>query len=226
MQRARRLIGTLKRQLQAWAEAHRDFIEAVQDETTKQIYLTTAGDTKMLGRISITSGETIYNLRAALDYVVYDLARIGVGKPVAGTQFPIEETQAKFNSRISGKNAKGEPVPQHLKGVPPGAIRLIAQLQPFAGCRWTRELRDLSNPDKHRHLSSLRSNLAGKINEAEMVDFDPETLRGSLRIRFDAEVEVFFADDRPVLETLQDLCREVDATVQMFKSAVTSEPPS
>jgi hypothetical protein len=116
----------------------------------------TKGDAPRMGRMSITIGETIYNLRAALDYIVYDLACMAARKHLAGTQFPIEESSAGFLSRVSGKNAKGEDVGHFLRSVPPGAIALIAKLQPYAGCTWTRDLRDLSNPGKHRRLASLR----------------------------------------------------------------------
>jgi len=172
--------------------------------------------------MSVTIGETIYNLRAALDYVIYDLAAFGAGEPVYGTQFPIEEKQTRFLSRVTGKNAEGEDVGHFLKDVPPGAITLVAKLQPYAGCIWTRDLRDLSNPDKHRHLAPLRSNLVATVKESKVVAVDPETGLGSVEIRYDAEVEVFFGDGRPVLETLQALCGEVDATVALFKSHIKS----
>jgi hypothetical protein len=115
VKRAKQLIGTLKRQLQAWADAHQHFIEATHDADTGQISLAVARfDTDRLGRVSITSGETIYNLRAALDYIIFDLARIQAGKPVGGTQFPIDETPAVFESRITGRNKKGERTDEDL----------------------------------------------------------------------------------------------------------------
>jgi hypothetical protein len=40
--------------------------------------------------ISIVVGEICYNLRAALDYLVYELARLDSGCIQNGTQFPIE----------------------------------------------------------------------------------------------------------------------------------------
>src|SRR5436309_1128025 len=39
---------------------------------------------------SILIGETIYNQRAALDYLIYELALLDSGRIQDGTQFPIE----------------------------------------------------------------------------------------------------------------------------------------
>jgi hypothetical protein len=157
VRRARQLIGTLKRQEQGWANAHQNLITGTVNEAGKIVIGIPEGDARRMGRMSITIGETIYNLRSALDYIVYDLACLVAGKHVGGTQFPIEESEAGFVSRMKGVDAKGESVGHFLKGVPAGAIRLIAQLQPYAGCTWTRDLRELSNPDKHRRLSPLMS---------------------------------------------------------------------
>lgn len=47
-------------------------------------------------RIQVLVGETIYNLRAALDYFVYQLAILNSGRVQHYTQFPIERTPSKF----------------------------------------------------------------------------------------------------------------------------------
>jgi hypothetical protein len=74
------LIGTLKRQSRRWAERHAEFIGAEQDKSTGNLNLfLMPDDAEPLGRVAITIGETIYNLRSALDYIVYDIARIAQG---------------------------------------------------------------------------------------------------------------------------------------------------
>lgn len=107
---------------------------------------------------------------------------------------PVECLQAGLLSRVTGKSAKGKPVAHFLNGVPTGAIPLIAKLQPYAGCTWTRDLRELSNPDKHRHLAPLRSNVLAKVKNSKIVALDPETGIGPVEIQCDAEVEVFFRE--------------------------------
>jgi hypothetical protein len=76
-----------------------------------------------------------------------------------------------------------------LKAVPPGPVALIANLQPYAGCMWTRDLRELSNQDKHRQLSPLLSRADLTIKDVEIVAIDPETDKGTVAIRYDAAVE-------------------------------------
>ena len=59
-----------------------------------------------LAQTSLWMGETIYNLRSALDYLVYVLARAGKPSNVRDTQFPIEDTMDNFAGRITGKHPK------------------------------------------------------------------------------------------------------------------------
>ena len=51
------------------------------------------GITSLPPTFGIRVGEAIYNLRAALDYLVYELAILDSGNVQQGTQFPIEDTK-------------------------------------------------------------------------------------------------------------------------------------
>ena len=99
--------------------------------------------------ISIITGEIIYNLRAALDYLIYELACFDSKQVAEGTQFPIEDSEETFNKarigKIDDKRRKGV----YLRGVNDVHVAAIKQLQPCDGCQWTRYLRTISNPDKH-----------------------------------------------------------------------------
>ena len=66
----------------------------------------------------------------------------------------------------------------------------------------------------------MRSTSNVQITRREILSVDPETNKGDMRIYFDAEIEVFFGDGRPVLETLQALQGEVKATVALFKTGI------
>jgi hypothetical protein len=225
VKRAKQLIRALERRIEGWAGAHRQYFGVVYDAAGKPYIGLTKADEARLGRISVNVGETLYNLRAALDYTIHELSRDpDTGEAAEGTQFPIEESKKKFKMRVTGLDADGKPVESghFLKGVPDTAVQRIRRLQPFYGCKWTRTLRNLSNPDKHQHLSPMRSSAAIQLTRQEVVSVDPKTNKGSVNVYFDAEVEVFFADGRPVLETLQMLCREVEATVALFKTGIKS----
>ena len=175
-----------------------------------------------LGKASMVIGEILYNLRAALDYIVYATACANnKAKHVGGTQFPIETDPDVFEGRVTGKNPKtGESVKQYLRKVPPSALERIRQLQPFSGCAWTPLLRDLSNPDKHRGLNALSS-------QAEWIDEGTNATASDgrliLNIEGHFEVEVIFtaagAAGADVTDTLDLFEREIRATVQLFKRA-------
>ena len=65
-------------------------------------------------RYGVLVGETVYNLRAALDYLVYELARHDFGTPQEHTQFPITETAKKFVWRGAEEPIEG--VEHHPRG--------------------------------------------------------------------------------------------------------------
>ena len=150
--------------------------------------------------------------------MVYTLAISNNGwKPVLGTQFPIEDSPARFEARITGRHPEsGKAVPQTLCKVPAGALRIIRTLQPFAGCQWTRQLRDLSNPDKHRELSALSS--TGEfvpVGQPEIVEVDGER---KVNVGGHFHVQVTFGRPGPdAADTLDVLEREVRATISLMK---------
>jgi hypothetical protein len=90
-------------------------------------------------------------------------------------------------------------------------------MQPYNGVAWTRELRDLSNPGKHRHLANLRSTFRTTNVGTTIISPDAETGEQSMAVRYDGEIQVFYVDRRDVLDTLTALHREVEAVVQLFK---------
>jgi len=47
--------------------------------------------------------------------------------------------------------------PTYLRGLPEPLVEYIRELQPFSEGRWLAVLRELSNRDKHRHLTFLAS---------------------------------------------------------------------
>jgi hypothetical protein len=105
--------------------------------------------------LSIALGEICYNLRSALDYLVFELAREDSGVIQDGTQFPIDDTPQKFAKHV----------PTRLKGLNAAHVSAIDMLQPYNGCTWTKLLRTISNPDKHRTLTPRGSTFNVEIVE-------------------------------------------------------------
>jgi hypothetical protein len=223
VKRAEKRLGDLQAGLSGLTEAERDAFDRtvlVVDKETK----TPKEGRKLIEALhpkpkeappifSVLVGETVYNLRAALDYLIYALAEHDFGKPVAGTQFPIEDTPHGFAGRKK----------TYLGGVNAAHIAAIEQLQPYKGCDWTRRLRSISNPDKHRHLTSVQNR-----NDVQSVFVqDPNNTiysaqrfgpgEGKMYVRRFASVQVVFNDGKSVIETLQILQSEVGKTLLAFK---------
>lgn len=224
--RAKRHIAELNEVLHQWAQAHPDAL-TLNRQPDGGFNLLERDDSglpvDLLAEASAVIGDVVYNLRAALDYTVYALAVIGNnGNEVSGTQFPIEDDPDDFAGRVSGRHPVTQKrIAQHLRKVPGPAVEMIRKLQPFAGSKWTKTLQSLSNPDRHRVLTALRS-------KAEFT-FDPRavSLQGDeLAITGDVAVQVFFLgteEDPEVLDapdTLEFLERCVRLTIQAFKTFI------
>ena len=170
---------------------------------------------EVMGRLPIWIGEATYNLRAALDYLVYVLACQANGwRHVLGTQFPICDSKAEFIRRT----------PSWLTCVPAQAVERIEEVQPFAGCEWTRLLRDLSNPDKHRSMTGLTSN-------ARVVRGDDPAIAYALRPEDRSPDRYYFVcqvvvkdTNQDVVDTLKLVHREVLALIREFKPTLEQPP--
>ena len=146
---------------------------------------------------SILVGETIYNLRAALDYLVYELANLDSGQIQKNTQFPIVDYMKSWQEESHSK----------LKGLSSSHKAAIERLQPFRNCDWTRILREISNPDKHRSFIVVRMSavLHSNISRTNQTILPP-----TLQMLFEE-------DGRPVMKTLQELQGQVAGVLDIFK---------
>lgn len=161
-------------------------------------------------RIAIVAGEALYNARAALDYLVFSLAWLDSKEPQVGTQFPIEDKEQVFcDNRLN----------TYLFGVSDEHVALIKRLQPFDGCDWTRKLRTLSNPDKHRTLTADITEHASEFTASkENLEAIPGR-PGRYKMKMDRvpTAKVTFFDGSPVLETLHVLVSQVAYVLQEFQ---------
>lgn len=156
--------------------------------------------------ISILVGETIYNLRAALDYLVYELACFDAKSIVKDTQFPIQDTEESFWAWKK----------KRLKGVSDKHVAALKRLQPCDGCDWTKVLASISNPDKHMHLTVVRSPVTIHPSKGST-----EAIIASgkaVDVKSDVSVYIAFSDGTPVIDTLKQLKLEVAQTLDAFKS--------
>lgn len=180
----------------------------------------------------IVTGELIYNLRAALDYLVYQLAFLDSGRPRGRTQFPIEKCKENSERRRNG----------YLKGVNDIHRAHIETLQPYSGCDWTEILRKLSNADKHRELTIVAHQISGHVVKTlgQVGSFADRT-HGFIRrakqadgsevdmhVDYSFQRAVTFLDGAPVIDTLEQLTAGVSETLDFFKPdfpVATHDPP-
>jgi hypothetical protein len=123
-------------------------------------------------------GDVIYNLRAALDYAVYELTIAHTGHALDGTAFPICRTRQQWDqpSRKTTSGFAPNTGRYKLRGVHRSVRASISRIQPFRrkGFWPLLWLENLWNTDKHRTLhvvSAVPDDAVGRV-----------TLRGNAAI--------------------------------------------
>jgi len=98
-------------------------------------------------RIPLIIGDSLQNLRSALDYLVWELVLAAKNTPNHNNMFPICTTPEAFNGQVAR---------HRLDGVPPNAIAEIDALQPYheedAHGHVLAMVDDLCNINKHRRI--------------------------------------------------------------------------
>src|SRR5262245_10356953 len=100
VQRADDHIRDLDLRISEYLASYHEAALAIFDSKAPDKHLGTPKPLPMIAYILI--GEAVYNLRAALDYLVFTLARIDSGRFQDGTQFPIEDRPQTFAKRVHG----------------------------------------------------------------------------------------------------------------------------
>ena len=154
-------------------------------------------------RVSRLIGETIQSLRKALDYLVYELARFDAKSRVERTQFVIVDCEKDFRNNLG-----------HLKGLTGEHRAMFERLQPYNGCNWTKLLRDLSNPDKHKTLTAIKHPVAFRLDAS-----NTDAILAGKQVDVDsyASIQITFYKGSPVIETLEQLVLDVTQTLHVFE---------
>jgi hypothetical protein len=93
-------------------------------------------------RLSVLIGDFLFNIRSALDYLVWQLVLINKCEPGKSTMFPITSNPKTFADEIRRNR---------LKGVSAAAQKAIESLQPYhTGNESLAVLAKLHNTDKHQ----------------------------------------------------------------------------
>ena len=169
--------------------------------------------------IVLAVSDCIHSFRSALDYIIYELAKADSLKVQDGTQFLIEDTPEGFRKKVK----------RRLKGLTSLHVNAVESYQPYKGVNWTKTLRDISNPDKHRELTVVDSDAMRDFtmkfgNPGSFDGLPGKVFHGAGRGgAFDMHVErkctisIAFSNELLVIETLDVMKSQVAQTVEFFK---------
>ena len=150
LERAQAQIDDLSRDLAAFCDAQGHSTEMETGSGRNRINLVFRGRSAPLPlEYSIQIGESAYNMRSALDHLVWQLVLANYKSPSNSNEFPIFEDPRKFQRARQRK----------LAGVSLDSVARITMMQPFCkDSRWPLlgALQDLCNVDKHRKLHLLQ----------------------------------------------------------------------
>ena len=218
--RAGEKLRELRTEIEKFDLSQQERVSYDFDTDTKEVAFTCAPLDPPPDVIWLLLSEATHHLRSALDYVVFQLSLHRHGSEVSGTQFPIEDTEEGFQGRRK----------TYLRALSDAQVDVIKRLQPCEGCSWTRRLRDLCNPDKHRrpivvaHLShggtqvsagapgEFEKRVGGRVYrthgpEGEPMDVHVAYVRGTF---------IEFVDGTSVVDTVEQLIVHVGNTLDTF----------
>ena len=129
----------------------------------------------------IRVGEIAYNLRSALDHLVYALVLDNDEEPSKQSEFPIFNEEAAYQREA----------PRRLKGVLRDRSGLIEAFQPFRGGigRHLWMLHLICNIDKHRHLNvvNTHTSLDARFKEGVEPPRLPSRIIGGTALYYDVQ---------------------------------------
>ena len=146
IQRAQDEIERLARDIADSCEAQRSlFSEELRPDVGDKVWVF-RGETPIVPiEYSIRLGEIVYNLRSALDQLVWQLVHANYKEPHHLNEFPIFDDEPRFDEAVKRK----------LKGVSQESSDKIKEMQPFSeNDEWDalKTLHALCNIDKHRSV--------------------------------------------------------------------------
>jgi hypothetical protein len=160
--------------------------------------------------IAVRVGEAVYNLRAALDYLIAILSRLDSPDVTKDrrTQFPIEHQPKKFQSRRNN----------WLIGVSDNHVAVIERLQPYNGCDWTQRLAALSNLDKHNALIRVEPDMLMSYEIRTEPSTEPGSIPFTMKVKFQPTIRIVLGGMLPIVETLEALALNVADVLDSFQA--------
>jgi len=171
---------------------------------------------------SILIGEIAYNLKAALDYLVFELFYLATGDFNNDTKFVIEQTPAEWNNHFP----KFDTLPKREKKLWLHKLKaehqaVLKGLQPFSGTTWTASLQRITNPDRHRELIRIAGAVTytklERLSDARSQVVRDAGLPLELFVHFEVATNVTLKDGVLAIEAMKHLVGEVANVIQGFE---------
>ena len=131
------------------ADARQSIVREVHEDCDEQVWIYRGETPKAPVEWSVIIGEILYNLRSALDQLVWQLVLANGQVPGRHNEFPITKDHRRWEETNGGL----------LKGISRRHEAMIGYLQPYTGgmnlpfdVSMLGILNDLGNVEKHRHL--------------------------------------------------------------------------
>lgn len=115
-----------------------------------------------------------------------------------------------------------------LNKIPHEIAKDLSHYQPYARCVWAELLRDISNPDKHRHLTTLGVSAEFVSDRPILRVIDTESNRHTIPMRGKIKVSVTFDfRDNPIdiIEASHLVQREATALIRSYAGRFKIPPP-
>ena len=158
-------------------------------------------------------GDAVHNLRAALDLLASELARIN-GKSDRNVYFPFAATAADFPMAITKRN---------FDKAGPDAVALLQTFAPYrGGNELLRAVHDIDIEDKHTTLLETIKTCDFEFEvtidlenplKSKLVSFKT----GPIQHHFSKESPL---PEKPVIETLREIQKEVSRVIEAFRDLV------
>jgi hypothetical protein len=158
--------------------------------------------------------EYALHARAALDYIVYDLALHNTRAEQKGTQFPICECAKDFLKRTDG-TGRGP-----LKHLTAKQVALVERFQPYKGFPLLQLLHELSNRDKHRHFAHIEA--TSMTTPVETPTADPISSNTKMDVKFHRAFEISLGGTGDVAKTLRQLHAHLTTMLDEFNALLNT----
>jgi hypothetical protein len=148
IERAHEHVLNLKGEVDAFLKEEPYVVVAEEDAQTGDKVFRVSVRSEIPFRLAAIAGDAIHNLRAALDYLIWQLVEANGQVPNQRTEFLFGNDEADFSTRCKGKILK--------MGVSAPAMDLIEALKPYNGGNdGLYALHRLDIRDKHRLLITV-----------------------------------------------------------------------